>query len=310
MSSRTQLRWASWVVGILAKLLGLLFLTFLLFHLGKVDPARLKLGPMASEASVARERTDLGLDRPILVQFAGFFMHAVQGDLGRSFRSERPALPLAAEKLQRTFLLVLGGLVPALLLSYVLVLAASVWKAQEIFILLPARSLAVLPSFVIAVGGLLLLGLAGIRLSSGSAGWVPCLLLALFPTASLTLLLHSATAVDPPPRPWLLSRSFGFSPFTAFNRALFSPVSVPWITAWTTQVSQAVFTAMVLELVLTIDGGGNLLANAVQQRDLPVLQAVLLLNGAVFLLLQSGASGLAAILDPRQRQLAAPAKPA
>ena len=158
-------------------------------------------------------------------------------------------------------------------------------------------------------GGLLLLGLAGIRLPSGSVGWVPCLLLALFPTASLTLLLHSATAVEPPPRPWLLARSFGFSPFTAFHRALFSPVAVPWITAWTTQLSQAVFTAMVLEMVLTIDGGGNLFANAVQQRDLPVLQAVLLLNGAVFLLLQSGTSWLATILDPRQRKLGSPAKP-
>jgi len=310
MSSRTQLRWASWIVGILAKLLGLLLLTFLLFHLGKVDPARLKLGPMASEASVARERADLGLDRPILVQFADFFGHAVRGDLGHSFRSERSALPLAAEKLRRTFLLVLGGLIPALLLSYGLALAASVWTSQRAYILLPARSLAILPSFVIAVGGLLLLSLAGIRLSSDSGKWAPCLLLALFPTASLTLLLHSATAVEPPPRPWLLSRSFGFSPIAAFHRALFSPVSVPWITAWTTQLSQAVFTAMVLELVLTIDGGGNLLANAVQQRDLPVLQAVLLLNGAVFLFLQSGSSWLAGILDPRQRNLAPPSNPA
>jgi peptide/nickel transport system permease protein len=309
MTRRTPLRLAGWIAGFLGKLLGLIFLTFLLFHLGKVDPARLKLGPMASEASVARLRSDLGLNRPILVQFADFFTHAIQGDLGRSFRSELPALPLAAEKLHRTFLLVLGGLVPALLLSYALVLATSVWKEQEKLILLPARSLAILPSFVIAVGGLLLLGLAGIRLPSGSVGWVPCLLLALFPTASLTLLLHSATAVEPPPRPWLLARSFGFSPFTAFHRALFSPVAVPWITAWTTQVSQAVFTAMVLEMVLTIDGGGNLLANAVQQRDLPVLQAVLLLNGAVFLLLQSGASWLATILDPRQRKLGSSAKP-
>ncbi len=310
MSSRTQLRWASWIVGVLAKLLGLLSLTFLLFHIGTVDPARLKLGPMASEASVARERTDLGLDRAIPLQFADFLRHAIRGDLGRSFRSERPALSLAVEKLSRTCLLVLGGLIPALVLSYTLALAASVWPTKRAFILLPARSLAILPSFVIAVGGLLLLGLAGIRLSSDSGKWVPCLLLALFPTASLTLLLHSATAVEPPPRPWLLSRSFGFSPLAAFHRALFSPVAVPWITAWTTQLSQAVFTAMVLELVLTIDGGGNLLANAVQQRDLPVLQAVLLLNGAVFLLLQSGSSWLAGILDPRLQHLENTAKAA
>ena len=305
MPVKTPIKIASWMAGVLVKLLGLLFVTFLLFHLGKTDPARLKLGPMASESDVARLRTDLGLDRSLTVQFLYFTANVLRGELGTSFRLERPALPVAMEKLFRTFMLVLGGLIPALLFSYLLALGASLWPGQKDFILIPARSMAVLPSFVVAVGGVLLLGLAGIRLSSNAGRWLPCLLLGLFPTASLTLMLHSTTVTEPPPRPWLLSRSFGFSPSVAFHRALFSPVAVPWVTAWITLLSQAVFTAMVLELVLTIDGGGNLLANAVQQRDLPVLQAVLLVNGAVFLLLQSGAVWLAGVMDPRQRELEA-----
>src|SRR4051812_11002231 len=68
-------------------LIGISLIVFLMLHSAGGDPAELKLGMHADPESIARLRHEMGLDRPLAVQYLDFLSHAVRGDLGRSYRS-------------------------------------------------------------------------------------------------------------------------------------------------------------------------------------------------------------------------------
>src|SRR5215218_8467408 len=68
-------------------LIGISLVVFFMLHSAGGDPAVLKLGARADAESIARLRHELGLDRPLVVQYLDFFSHAVIGDFGRSYRS-------------------------------------------------------------------------------------------------------------------------------------------------------------------------------------------------------------------------------
>src|SRR5215211_6276199 len=70
-------------------LFGVSLIVFLMLHSAGGDPAEIKLGTRADAESVARLRHEMGLDRPLAVQFTDFITNAAQGDLGRSYRSNQ-----------------------------------------------------------------------------------------------------------------------------------------------------------------------------------------------------------------------------
>src|SRR5437667_255435 len=94
-------------------LLGVTLATFLMLHLTPGDPVTIMLGEFASAADVARLRAELGLDRPIVVQYFKFLGRAVRGDLGSSIRSRRPVQEEIAERLPPTMVLALAAQVLA-----------------------------------------------------------------------------------------------------------------------------------------------------------------------------------------------------
>src|SRR5215216_5718182 len=71
-------------------LIGISLIVFLMLHSAGGDPAVVKLGMRADPESIARLRHELGLDRPLAVQYAEFLAHAVRGDFGRSYQSNAP----------------------------------------------------------------------------------------------------------------------------------------------------------------------------------------------------------------------------
>ena len=83
-------------------LLGVSIVVFVVGHLVPGDPARVMAGPFATETDVQRLRTEYGLDRPLSEQYLGYIVRVVQGDLGTSFRSQRPVAVELAERLPAT----------------------------------------------------------------------------------------------------------------------------------------------------------------------------------------------------------------
>ena len=83
--------------------------SFALAYLLPADPARMVAGPHASPETIARIRVELGLDKPLPVQYARYLGGVVTGDLGKSYRTERPVLQMVGDAIPRTALLAVGA---------------------------------------------------------------------------------------------------------------------------------------------------------------------------------------------------------
>ena len=94
-------------------LVGVSFVVFLALHLAPGDPAQVLLGPMATPAELGNLRAQLGLDRPMIVQYGRWAARAAQGDLGRSIMLRRPVLPELVRRFRATLILAGGALVLA-----------------------------------------------------------------------------------------------------------------------------------------------------------------------------------------------------
>ncbi|MEO7158893.1 MAG: ABC transporter permease, partial [Vicinamibacterales bacterium] len=113
-------------------LLGVATLVFSLIHLVPGDPAQAMMGDGASPQDVAELRTNLGLDRPLLTQYATFLGHAIGGDLGRSFRTGQPVTTMIAERVSATAELAVAAMLVAILLAVPLGVVAAVWRGTAI----------------------------------------------------------------------------------------------------------------------------------------------------------------------------------
>jgi len=97
------------LLSALLVLVGVSFVVFLELHLAPGDPAQILLGPMATPSELTNLRTQLGLDRAMIVQYGRWAGRAVQGDLGRSIMLRRPVLPELARRFQATLILAGGA---------------------------------------------------------------------------------------------------------------------------------------------------------------------------------------------------------
>ncbi len=98
-------------------LLGVSLLTFLLLYALPADPARMIAGRSATVDTVARIRAELGLDRPLAVQYARYLSRLAQGDLGRSYAQKVEVTALLRSRLAATFWLMMGGILFELLIG-------------------------------------------------------------------------------------------------------------------------------------------------------------------------------------------------
>lgn len=289
MPLRLLRRWV-WPVSLL---LGLCVLTFLLSYVAPGDPARIILGTNARPESVAALRTEMGFDRPLLVQFGSFMGEILTGRWGDSWISRQPVLREICDHLPPT--LWLGLFASLYSIALALLLNAAVFAFPRLGKpIVPALRLGIaLPGFVVAVAA----ALATIRLQTWT-GWqvgtqsgisyvLPAFAVALYPACVMTTLLRDRfTGILASPY-FRAARASGYP-----LHALFSMVLLPnsWSTlliAWVNQISLLVFSTIIVEWVFSFRGIGTLLIRSIQGKDLPVLSGIILLNGAFFLLVRT-----------------------
>ena len=116
------------VLGLIPTLLIVAVLVFLFVHLLPGDPARLVAGQDADESVVALVRQDLGLDKPLPVQFFHFFTNVVQGNFGTSMVSKRPVAEEIAQRFMPTLWLTLASMAWAVLFGMVIGVVSAVWR--------------------------------------------------------------------------------------------------------------------------------------------------------------------------------------
>ncbi len=297
----------------------LLIVTVLVFAMVKLlpgDPARLMLGEEATPQAIRELRHTLGLDRSLPEQYVSWLGNVLQLDFGKSMKDSSSVGQLIGDKLPVTIELALFSMLISMLIALpagiISALRRHTWVDQVVTLL--ALSGISLPNFFL---GILLIYLFSIRLA-----WIPAsgytdffsdpgrnLLLLLLP--AITLGVHSGAVLTRYLRSSLsetLSQDYvrtahakGVSTRqVTFKHALRNAL-IPFLTVFGLQLGGLLGGAVITEQIFSIPGFGRLLVDAVFSRDLPVIQAMVLVSAvAVFLVSFLVDLGYAAA-DPRIR---------
>ncbi len=290
-------------------LLGAAVLSFVLFSVAPGDPARIILGPQASQESVAALRESLGLEAPLPAQAWNHLCRTASLDFGTSISTGRPVLPNVLDKFAITATIGLQAALISLVLSYAVNFLVYRFPGAGFFLGV-FRAGVLMPVFLLTVIGALLVGifLPGVSLSGSGAKVgpftqiLPSILASLYPLAVMTTVLRQGVAEGLSRPTHRAARALGLEGWGLYHRSLFRPALVPWLAAWVNQISLVFFASLVLEVILSIPGTGNLLLASVQNRDYPTLQGLILVNAAFFVLISFLAESAYPALDPRIRK--------
>lgn len=278
---------------------------FVLFQVLPADPARVALGPYASQANVRALRESLGLDLPIAGRFLRYAGSLSRGDMGRSLVDSRGVVGVVWERFRVTA--TIGLLATAIsaagsLAINILVLARPGLRG----IVGAGRSVAQIPAFVLAVLGALFVAWFIPAVSLGGTGiWgvVPlaAVLAAVHPGALVTAHLRGLISECRRGASYRAARAYGESGAPLFVRHLLRPTVVGWAAALVNQLGNIFFTVILIELTFSIPGTGTLLLASIQRSDYPVLQGLVLINAAFFVLVSLAAEIFYEVADPRVR---------
>ena len=287
---------------------------FFLIRLIPGDPALVLLGEGADAASLAGVRADLGLDRPVPVQFLAWLEHAVRGDLGRSIVSGEPVAKLILEHFGLTAVVVLVAVTLATLIAVTAGLVAA-WRQDssiDLAVVGAATVVLAVPSFWL---GLLLLLLFGVKL-----GWLPFVgyvpfsesaaqaaLFLVMPVVTLTITesgvltrMMRASSIDVLQLDYVThARAKGLSEATVLIRHVFPNAFAPTLTLVGLTLGHLLGGVAVIETVFTLPGLGRLMVDSVLSRDYPVVQGCLLFTAVVYVVVNLLVDLCYPIFDPR-----------
>lgn len=279
------------------------------------DPAQIIMGADAPPEAVDAFRAAWGLDEPIWVQYFSYFWAILQGDLGRSMRDGRDAIVLVTERIPATLALTL----PALAVKICLGIPAGIYAAlhrnslADRVVMIIAVAGFTVPSFVL---GLLLVLVFAVQLgwlpSGGQESWrhgiLPVITLGLGGAAVLARFTRSAM-LEVLGQPYIRTASAKGVPWRAVITGHALPnAAIPTVTIIGFMVGTLIAGAVVVESVFSWPGVGRLLVVAVANRDLAVVQCILLLVAITMVCANLIVDLLYGLLDPRLR--AAPRKAA
>ncbi len=296
----------------LPALLGVLFLCFCLLQVVPNDPARIIAGPDARPEEVEAVRQELGLDRPVLVQFGDYIVRVVSGDLGRSIISNKSVGEELAETIGPTVELMVGAMLLAVPIGLALGTLAAVSRGTLLDRFVMAISVAgvSMPVFFI---GLLLIQFVGFKWDllpfTGRTGpvWAGGL-----PSLVLPALTLGSVLIGPIAR---ITRTAVLevlgADFVRTARAKGLPESVvivhhalrnaliPVVTLIGLQAAFLLGGAVVTETMFSWPGVGRLAVGAIVSSDFPVAQGAIMILALAFLLINLLVDVLYVYLDPR-----------
>ncbi len=286
-------------------LLGVSFATFIVSHLTG-DPVALMAPENASREEKEQLRQFLGLDKPIAEQYLTFITQAVQGNLGYSFVQRSKVLDLVLERLPATLELALVSfllsLVIAVPLGIIIALKRNtVWDFVVTALAMVGQAA---PGFWI---GLMLIIVFAVELKllpvSGSGGLeyivLPAVTLALQSAARLTRLVRASMLEVLGSDYIRTARAKGMRNYVVLWVHTFRNAMIPVVTMAGLEFAELISGAFITETIFAWPGIGRLAVNAVYQRDFPVVQGVVLVAAAGFVLVNLVVDMLYAAIDPR-----------
>ena len=317
-------------------LLGVSLLVFLMLHSAGGDPAQSILGARADPESIAKLRQELGLDRPLLVQYVAFLSGAVRGDFGRSYRSNTPVTTEIAARFPATIELAIAAMAIAMVTGVVFGTLAAVRRhslldyVSSTVVLLGVS----IPTFWLGLILIIIFGLwmrwlpiSGrvdprlgadpslpfLTLASVLHGnWavakdalrhliLPALTLAAWP-AAIVARMTRASLIESLGQDYVrTARGKGLPEQLIVVGHAARNALLPVLTVVGLEFGTLLGGAVVTETIFSWPGLGQLTVTAIGARDYQMVQGVVVLLGAVFVLLNLLVDVLYAVLDPRIR---------
>lgn len=307
------------IIGRLAVLVGVLFavsfLTFAMLNVLGGDPALAIVGADNADPETLRAvRDDLGLNDPFIVQYVDWVTGVVQGDLGRSYKTKQPVAEAIGERVPVTAQIGLLSMFMALVVAVPL----AVWTSYKSGTKADKGTSAVtfgllsIPNFLLAywLGYLVAVRLGWLPRS----GWVrltddpignlrtailPALSLAIAEMAVYTRILRSDMIQTMQEDYLLMARSKGLSTKRILFLHALRPSTLSLMTVLGVQFGAIIGGSIIVEQIFALPGMGNYLLNAIYERDYVVVQGVVVVIAASFVIVNFAVDMVYRMLDPR-----------
>ena len=262
---------------------GITVLSFTLIHLAPSDPVsvRLSLGGIAVDpVTAAQMRTEMGLDRPLPIQYGDWLMRFLHGDMGISYRSDRPVAAMLLQALPYTLAIAASAMLLTLLISLPLGIAIAAYRNSALdrtvrFLTFIGNAV---PSFIV---GILLMFLFSYQL-----GWIPVLagnspIGMVLPTAALALIMSAryirqirAATLDELAKDYIVGlRARGINERRILFGNVLKNIMGVVVTLTAISVGSLLGGVVIIETLFSRPGVGSLLMTAINSRDYPVIQA-------------------------------------
>ena len=289
-------------------LVGVATLVFSLIHLVPGDPAQAMLGDGAAPQDIAELRKTLGLDQPLVTQYAAFMRNALTGDLGNSFRTGQPVTTMIAERVPATAELAVAAMIVAVIIALPLGIVAAVWRGTAIDFSAMTFALAgvSIPNFWL---GPVLAIVFAVEL-----GWLPVsgrgtLAHLILPAISLGLALAAilarmtrASLLDELGELYVrAARARGVSRAASITAHALRNSLIPLMTIIALQFGAVLTGAVITETIFAWPGIGRLLIQSIGFRDYPLVQGCILLIAVTYVTVNLVTDLLYGVVDPRIR---------
>lgn len=262
---------------------GITVLSFTLIHLAPSDPVsvRLSLGGIAVDpVTAAQMRTEMGLDRPLPIQYGDWLMRFLHGDMGTSYRSDRPVAAMLLQALPYTLAIAASAMLLTLLISLPLGIAIAAYRNSALDCIVRFLTFIgnAVPSFIV---GILLMFLFSYQL-----GWIPVLagnspVGMVLPTAALALIMSAryirqirAATLDELAKDYIIGlRARGITERRILFGNVLKNIMGIVVTLTAISVGSLLGGVVIIETLFSRPGVGSLLMTAINSRDYPVIQA-------------------------------------
>ncbi len=294
------------IAQVVPVLIGVSILAFLMSHLVPGDPVSVMLGQSGTAEDVERLREELGLNDPIYVQYGRFVSNAVQGDLGRSIRSGQPVLTEIQDRFGTTLTLTVVAVAVATVVGMALgIAAATSGKSGDAAIMAFALLGISMPYFW---SGILLILLFGLKLgwlpiagSGPKALILPAITLAA-PAAAVLARMTRSTMLEVLNQDFVrTARAKGLRERIVVLRHVLKNALIPVVTIIGLQFGGLLAGSVIVESVFSRPGLGRYTVTAIQARDFPQIQGIVLVTAAIYVFVNLAVDLFYAVLDPRIR---------
>lgn len=288
--------------------LGILVLVFSMRYLVPGDPIEImffgQLPP--DQETVDSIRHELGLDKPLPVQFVHYVIGVARGDLGKSLRTRRPVLQEIGSRYKNTLLLTFSSLVIALGVGLTTGIISALYKdtvVDHVMMLIALFGLS-MPAFWF---GLMMIYIFGVKLRwlpvMGASSWrhlvMPAVTLGLIASTILARIARSSM-LDVLNQEYVrTARSKGLHERAVILRHALRNAMIPVLTILGLQIGALLGGAFIIEVVFAWHGVGELAVQAIQQRDFPLIQGIIVVVAVTYVLVNLVIDLLYKVLDPR-----------